>query len=283
MTVLDRGKGPLGPLRCGITYVSGDFGDPDMITDLLKSHDEVVDLAYATVPNTSFSDPLSDILQNLPSAVQLFKEAASIKKIRRLLFVSSGGTVYGDTNTLPIKEEFHTYPISPYGVTKLTIEKYAYLYFATQGLPVICLRHGNAFGEGQRPYSGQGFIATAIASIMDGRPIQIYGQSGTVRDYIHAYDIAQAIVMALDKGVTGETYNVGSGIGLNNTEVIDAIMPHAQSCGYRVTTEHLPQRPFDVQRNVLDSTKLRKHTGWNQSIIFKAGIQRTWEWFIKKV
>ncbi len=282
VTVLDRNTNPLLGRERGAEYISGDFADRDLTKPLLKSHDEVVDLAYATVPKASFRDPLADLLQNLPSAVQLFEEIIAAGNLRRVVFVSSGGTVYGEAETLPINERCPTFPLSPYGVTKLAIEKYAHLYFATHGLPILCLRPGNAYGEGQRPYTGQGFIATAIASIMDGRPVQIFGEDGAARDYVHASDIGRAIVLALERGAVGETYNVGSGISHSNAEVIEAILPYAAASGYRVTVEILPRRPFDVHQNVLDSAKLRKDTGWSPSVSFEEGIQRTWGWFLEK-
>jgi UDP-glucose 4-epimerase len=123
----------------------------------------VIHLAYATVPNTSFDNPLADLLQNLPPTVELFSKVA--ERSGRLILVSSGGTVYGQAVQLPILENHPTNPISPYGVTKLTLEKYAHLYAVTKSLKVICVRPGNAYGVGQYPYIGQGFVSTAMASI----------------------------------------------------------------------------------------------------------------------
>src|SRR5208283_5085757 len=132
-----------------------DYGDRSFLADLLKDVDEVVNLAYSTVPKTSFEDPVQDILSNLPSAVNLFL-ATSQSSVQRLVLVSSGGTVYGKAASLPIVETHPTNPISPYGITKLAIEKYAVMYHNHTGLPVVVLRPGNAFGEGQRPFTGQG-------------------------------------------------------------------------------------------------------------------------------
>lgn len=132
VTVLGRRAAPQHALPVGSTYVTGDFGNADLIRSLLESHDEVIHLAYATVPNTSFDNPLGDLLENLPATVQLFTEAAA--RGCRLVLLSSGGTVYGEGLTLPIAEDHPTLPISPYGVTKLTLEKYAYLYSVTHGL-----------------------------------------------------------------------------------------------------------------------------------------------------
>lgn len=276
VTVLGRNAKSRYELSAGTTYVVGDFGNVDLIRGLLESHDEVIHLAYATVPNTSFNNPLGDLLENLPSTVQLFAEVAA--RGRRLVLVSSGGTVYGEGLTLPITEEHPTLPISPYGVTKLTLEKYAYLYAVTHGLNVVCVRPSNAFGEGQLPSLGQGFVATAMASAIRGQDIKIFGQHGSVRDYIYVDDLAEGIVCALERGAVGETYNLGSGVGRSNLDVVEAITPLMKEIGCAVQTVHEPARIFDVHTNVLDCTRLRQRTGWKPNVSFEEGLLRTREW-----
>lgn len=276
VTVLGRSATPRYKLPEGATYVADDFGRRDLISRLLDCHQEVIHLAYATVPNTSFENPLADLLQNLPPTVQLFSEAA--ERGVKLVLVSSGGTVYGEAVELPIRETHPTKPISPYGVTKLTLENYAYLYAATHGLKFVCVRPSNAYGVGQRPFVGQGFIATAIASAMRGTPIKIFGQRGTIRDYLYVSDLASGIVSALEHGHLSETYNLGSGIGLSNLEVIEVLKPLMREIGCEVLVENLPERAFDVKANVLDSTKLQVHTGWKASVEFDDGLRRTREW-----
>lgn len=273
---MGRSATPRHGLSAGANYVSGNFGNAGLILDLLESHDDVIHLAYATVPNTSFDNPLGDLLENLPSTVQLFAEVAA--KGRRLVLVSSGGTVYGEGLTLPIAEDHPTLPISPYGVTKLTLEKYAYLYSVTHGLNVACVRPSNAFGEEQPPFSGQGFVATAMASAMRGQSIRIFGQHGSVRDYIYAGDLAEGIVSALERGTVGETYNLGSGVGRSNLDVVGAITPLMEEIGCAVHTVHEPARVFDVRANVLDCTRLRLCTGWKPDVSFEQGLLRTREW-----
>jgi UDP-glucose 4-epimerase len=228
------------------------------------------------VPNTSFENPLADLLQNLPSTVQLFSEAA--ERGVKLVLVSSGGTVYGEAVELPINESHPTKPISPYGVTKLTLENYAYLYAATHGLKFVCVRPANAYGVGQRPFVGQGFISTAMASAMRGEPIKIFGQNGTVRDYIYVSDLASGIVSVLECGHLSEIYNLGSSIGVSNRDVIQSISPLIKQLGFDVRVEHLPERAFDVKANVLDSTKLRSHTDWNVQVDLSEGLNMTFEW-----
>lgn len=276
VTVLGRSTIPRNKLPDGVVYVAGDFGQHELICKLLDKNQEVVYLAYATVPNTSFENPLADLLQNLPPAVQLFSEAAS--RGVKLILISSGGTVYGEAIELPIRETHPTKPISPYGVTKLTLENYAYLYAATHGLKFVCVRPANAYGVGQRPFVGQGFIATAMASAVRDMPINIFGQHGTVRDYLYVSDLASGIVSALEHGYLSETYNLGSGLGMANLDVIKAFEPFINDDGYKVKIEHIPERSFDVKANVLDSTKLQTHTGWQPKVDFMDGLRLTYEW-----
>lgn len=276
VTVIGRSAVSRCALPEQVTYVAVDFSDREMIGRLLDRHDEVIHLAYATVPNTSFDNPLADLLQNLPPTVQLFSEVAA--RNGRMVLISSGGTVYGEATELPIREWHPTNPVSPYGVTKLTLEKYANLYAVTHGLKVICVRPSNAFGVGQRPNMGQGFVSTAMADCMHGRPVKVFGQRGTIRDYLFVSDLAAGIVCALDRGRLSETYNLGSGTGRTNMDVVEAMSPLMKEIGCEVQVEHLPERVFDVHANVLDSTKLHLHTGWEPKVDFHRGLEMTRDW-----
>ena len=257
---------------------------PDTTTELLvqtlSSVDEVIDLAYATVPQTSFQNPVNDILVNLPEAVRLFEQAALLP-LRKFVWISSGGTVYGSAQTLPLSEGHPTNPISPYGITKLAIEKYAHMYFHFSRLPIVCVRPANAFGPGQRVYAGQGFVGTAIASLLDGRTIDIFGEEGTIRDYLHVQDMATGIVAALVDGHPGEVYNLGSGEGHSNRHVVDILLPLARIQGLTPEIRILPERPFDVKANVLDISRLHAHTGWQPAQSFNHSLQQTWEWYVE--
>jgi len=279
VTILGRHK-PVGEKKVvGASYVVGDFSDAELIAELIEMHDEIVHLAYATIPNTSFEHPLADLEQNLRPAVQLFNIIA--KKGARLMLVSSGGTVYGEAQSSLIPEDHPTQPISPYGVTKLTLEKYAFLYAVTKGLDVVCVRPANPYGEGQRPFFGQGFISTAMAMAMQGKPITIYGKQGTVRDYIYIDDLVNGMVTALERGKVNEVYNIGSGVGRSNLDVVQAISPLLNDAGIDVGIDYAPSRPFDVKVNVLDCSKIR-HMGWQPKTDFEVGLKHMFTWLRKQ-
>jgi UDP-glucose 4-epimerase len=265
VTVIDSKEAPPVHFPPEATFISGDFGRLDQICPLLDRHEEVIHLAYATVPNTSFGHPLEDLLQNLPTSVQLFSEVAARGGL--LILVSSGGTVYGESIEIPITENHPTNPISPYGVTKLTLEKYAHLFSRTHGLKVICLRPANAFGVGQMPFIGQGFVSTALASALIKKPVKIFGQRGAVRDYIYVSDIATGIFHVLERGQLSEIYNVGSGEGFSNMDVVEACSPMLSVIGCNIAVEHIPERVFDVKTNILCSRKLKAQTGWMPKMV----------------
>ncbi len=276
VTVLGKSETPPYELTVGAEYVSGDYAEPVLISNLLDKHQEVIHLAYVSTASNMPENTLADLLQNLPPTVQLFSEAA-IKNVK-LVLVSSGGMVYGEANELPIRETHPTKPTSSYGVTKLTMESYAHLYAATKGLKFVCVRPANVYGVGQLPFVGQGFIATAIASAMSGIPIKVFGQRGTIRDYLYVSDLASGIVSALTHGHLSETYNLGSGIGLSNLDVIEVLKPLMYEIGCEVKVESFPEQVFDVKANVLSSIKLQTHTGWKPKVEFDDGMRLTCGW-----
>lgn len=276
VVVVGRSPCPRNELPGGVIYHSGDYGDRAVLKKILSEGAEVVDLAYATAPQTSYADPIFDLVSNLPASVGLLQEAVEAG-VRKVVLVSSGGTVYGVSQSLPITEDHPTHPISPYGITKLALENYGHMYNLLFDLPVVVVRPGNAYGEGQRTLSGQGFISTAMQRILDGEAVHVYGERGTVRDYIHVSDVAAGIVAALDKGASGAAYNVGTGDGRSNLEVLDMIGPLAQAAGIEVKIRFLPSRKFDVPANVLDSTRLREASGWRPAVPLIAGITRLWD------
>ena len=279
ITVVGRSAAPSRALPKGVRYVPGDYGDAAFLREVLKDVDEVIHLAYSTVPGTSFEDPIQDILRNLPPAVRLLEVASSLA-LGKIVLISSGGTVYGQALRLPITEDHPTNPISPYGVTKLAIEKYGLLFHQVKALPVVFVRPSNAYGAGQRPFAGQGLVATAIVSVIQQKELILYGQAEPVRDYIHVTDVAEGIAAALESGAPGSCYNLGSGVGKSNQDVLDAVCALAQSSGMEPRVRILPPREFDVKANVLESGKLNRDTGWKATIPFREGIERTWNWFL---
>lgn len=279
VTVLSR-TGPNGDVQAGVpenvSYVRGDFGDAAVLLPLLDSHDTVIHLAYATVPNTSFDNPMADLTKNLVPAVSLFSEAA--RRGCFLVLISSGGTVYGEPRSIPLTEDQPMWPVSPYGVTKLTLEHYAHLYSVTHGLKFLCVRPANPYGPGQKPFAGQGFVATAFGSALRGLPLDIYGEHGAIRDYIYIDDLASGIAELTFAGAIGQAFNLGSGVGRSNEEVVSVIRSVIHGDGLTLNVVKRPPRPFDVTTNILDCGRARQLTGWEPAVSFDEGVRRTYEW-----
>lgn len=260
------------PLPSNCIYARGNFEEADFLKSVIRQDDYVVHLAYNSIPQTSYDNPLKDIQENLESAVNLFTILSTLN-IKKLLYISSGGTVYGNTTNFPIDETHSTNPMSPYGITKLTIEKYASLFSKTKNLPVVIARPSNPYGFLQKQFSGQGFIATAIGSILQNKQINIFGQEGTVRDYIFIDDVVRALyVLLISDCQNAEIFNVGSGIGVNNVEIISILRELLPD--YKVDVNHLPPRKFDVLYNVLNCSKIQA-LGWNTTTDLYDGIKQT--------
>jgi UDP-glucose 4-epimerase len=265
-----------------IIYTKCDGDNIKELADILKDAREIIDFSYTTTPQTSFEDPLSDLESNLPRAVRLFEACKQLKKLERLVIISSGGTVYGKVSKYPITELFPTLPVSPYGITKLTIEKYAYLYKVLYNLPTIVLRPANIYGERSRQNRTQGFINISMEQALRAETIHVYGKVGTIRDYVYISDFNSAIKMILDAGVVGATYNIGTGIGTNNIELLHKISLLARKHNLKITYKTLPERFFDVPSNILDSSRLTNDTGWHAKVSLDEGLEYTWNWLVRQ-
>jgi len=274
--VAGRSSSPRWPVA-GAAYKCIHPANHDGIAALLSGCDEIIDLAYATVPKTSFDDPLLDVVANLPFTVSLLS-AASKARIKRLVLVSSGGTVYGNPAALPIDESHLTNPLSPYGITKLATEKYGQMYHRLNGLPIVIVRPGNPYGPGQLGSLGQGFIATVLFNALQRKEVSIFGERGTVRDYIYISDLADGILASLAHGQLGEIYNIGTGVGMDNRSVLDKVQELVEPDGFGLTISIKPARSFDVAANVLDATRLTQISGWQPKTNFDLGLAETWNW-----
>lgn len=251
------------------------------LVEKLNDIDEIIDLVYTSNPQTSFIDPVKDIIDNLTNTVNLFRIASNLTKLKKFIYISSGGTVYGNTEHETINEIHPTNPISPYGITKLSIEKYGVMYHQTHDFPIVIVRPSNAYGIGQRINTGQGFIAHAINSIINDDKITIFGKCGTIRDYIYVSDIANAVADLLETSSPGDIYNVGTCVGTSNIEILNLLEPLANSINKSIKIQFEPHRKFDVNRNVLEIQKISSNTKWHPQVSIVDGITKTWNWFIE--
>ncbi len=259
-----------------INFIEGDFNNEVDISKALKGNSFAVHLVSSTVPATSNLNTYYDVESNLVSSLHLFEKCVEYK-VKRLIFISSGGTVYGNPDKLPISEKHPTNPISSYGVIKLAIEKYLYTYNILKGLDYKILRFANPFGERQNPFLTQGLIAHLLYKIKQGETIEIWGDGKTVRDYFYIKDGAGSIFRALKDKSTNRIYNISSGKGLSVNQILERFRKVLK---LKFTVNYLPGRKFDVRKNVLDNRLAAKYLKWIPEYSFNEGLKNTWRYFL---
>jgi UDP-glucose 4-epimerase len=256
-----------------VEYYRATFGDTAIIAEALKDVDIVYHIASTTVPSTSNEDPISDIESNLVGTVRLLNLMVKTG-IKRLVFLSSGGTVYGNTDVTAISEEHPLKPICSYGVVKLAIENYLNMYKELYGLLPIILRPSNAYGPRQGHIGTQGFIFSLLSKVKEREPLIVWGDGSVVRDYVYVEDLVRLCSLAGSSELTG-TFNASSGYGYSVSEVIDVIL---KTLGVELTVAFQNGRPFDVRKVILDCSKAEKVFGWRASTGLSEGILKTWSW-----
>lgn len=273
VTVLDRAmeryRGPVP----GVEYVSGDFSDKMLLVELLSGKDAVFHLVSTTFPGTANLDPKADVTCNLVSTLSLLETMTALG-VSRLVYLSSGGTVYGPGPGHPIPEDYPLSPINSYGIVKVAIERYLEMYRATHGLQPVAIRAANPYGPRQGHNGVQGVIATFMRNVRDGQPIEIWGDGKVVRDYLHVADLAALCVTAGKSDFCG-ALNAGSGQGHSLMELIEAL---SDVTGQQIAPNFKPGRKIDVPYSVLDITRAREVLGWTPATEFRAGLRETWEW-----
>lgn len=270
--VLDLGL-PRADMDWGdVDYLRGAFSDAAALGPALAEVDTVYHAASTTVPATSNADPIADVEGNLVATLRLL-EAMRGAGVRRIVYLSSGGTVYGNPVRLPVDEEHPTDPISSYGIVKLAVEKYLRMHQALHGLSPLILRPANPYGP--RQGGGiQGVVAAFFARHRKGEPIRVMGDGSVVRDYMYVTDLARLAVSGGRSRVTG-TFNAGSGRGYSLAQVIAAM---SAVVGTPMAVEYLPARDFDVHEVVLDIQRAVSVFSWEPQVLLEEGLERTWQW-----
>ncbi len=257
-----------------IEWVSGDFSSSHDIAKAINGMDAVLHLVSTTLPKSSNEDPVYDVESNVVSTLKMLNESVA-QKIKKIIFISSGGTVYGSPIYLPIDEIHPTNPIVSYGVTKLTIEKYLKIYQKAYGIQPIILRVANPYGERQRVETAQGAVGVFINRALRDMPIEIWGDGSITRDYIHVSDVADAFSLALQYSGSESCFNISSGTGTSLNQLIDLIDNNLEN---PVKRNYQPGRPFDVPISVLSNQLAIKELNWKPSISIEDGITRTAKW-----
>lgn len=252
----------------------GDFNNENDIEKIFQENkiDIVFHLISTTIPATSNENPIYDVESNLVNTIKvldLMKKYA----IDKIVFFSSGGTVYGigDGNE-KFSETDSLKPICSYGIIKNTIEKYLFLYNYLHGLQYLVLRVSNPYGEYHNSEK-QGFINVALRNILNGNSVNIWGDGEAIRDYLYIGDLVKIVVQLTEKNIYNKVFNIGSGIGYSINDVI-AIIEKVTGIVYVIRNE---SRKVDVPRIVLDNKKLQTVNTFIFTDI-ETGIRKTYEW-----
>lgn len=254
-----------------VEWVEGDFTNEADVKHAVKGMDYVVHSLCTTLPKSSNENPAYDISSNLISTLHLL-DAAKAEGVKKVIFFSSGGTVYGVPNATPIPENHPTEPVCSYGIQKLAIEKYMRLYKQLHGLDYAIMRISNPYGERQRPHASQGAVMVFLYKALKNEPIEIWGDGTVTRDYIYVADVASAVVRLLEYSGKENLFNIGSGSGMSLLELIKMI---EKVTGRPANVRFSPARAFDVPVNVLDISKAKQELNWTPQTTFEDGLRRT--------
>ncbi len=272
--IYDRNPNRFRDLPPEAEYIEGELGNHGLIREAVEGMEVVYHFVSTTLPKTSNDDPIYDVRSNLVDTLQLLESCVDAGT-RKVIFASSGGTVYGPPRTTPVSEDHPTDPISSYGITKLAVEKYLGLFYHLHRLDYAALRISNPYGPYQDPEGQQGAIGVFLHRILTGRPITIWGDGSIVRDYLYIADLVEALELAAGKETRRKVLNVGSGRSVSLNALIACM---TEVVGEQPLVEYLPPRSLDVPVNVLDIGWAREYLGWEPRVELTEGIARTWDW-----
>jgi len=262
-----------------IEWITGDFSSTHDVSAAIEGVDAVMHLVSTTLPKNSNEDPVYDVQSNIVATLQMLNAMAA-QGVSKIIFISSGGTVYGNPQYLPIDEKHPADPLVSYGITKLTIEKYLQIFERAHGIRAISLRVANPYGERQRIETAQGAVGVFLHHALKGIPIEIWGDGSVTRDYIHISDVAEAFVKALEYQGEKRIFNISSGTGTSLTELVAML---EGVLGKPVECRYLQARPFDVRASVLSNALAREELKWAPKTSMPEGLKRTAEWMLGKL
>jgi len=261
----------------GAIFVEADIADPDVADLVRRERFALINHHAAQIDvRVSVADPARDAHVNVLGLTNVL-EAACDAGTRRVVFVSSGGVVYGEPDVFPTPETAPKQPMSPYGVTKLAGEYYLDYYRQVRGLEYVALRYGNIYGPRQDPRGEAGVVAIFAARLLDGEPLQVFGDGEQARDYVFVDDVVRANMAASETtmsqaaGLDERAFNVGAGQAVSVNQIASAL---EDATGIRTSRQYLPPRPGEIRRSTLATEKFRA-AGWSAATSLREGIRRT--------
>ncbi len=283
VTVLDDlSRGHERNVPKGARFVRADIRSPEAKKTLAEGRFDVLNHHAAQIDvRISVDQPAHDAAINLVGFVNLLEGAAD-GGVKRVVFASSGGVVYGETTVFPTPETDAKRPVSPYGVSKLAGEHYLRALGLLRGFDGVALRYSNVFGPRQDPKSEAGVVSIFVSRVLEGRPLTVFGDGTQTRDYVFVRDVARANVLAATaavpwgEGIDDTAFNIATSRERTVLEVGEAVMG---VMGRRVPVEFAPARPGELLRSVLDTQKAARRLGWRPEHRFEDGLAELVSWF----
>jgi UDP-glucose 4-epimerase len=238
----------------------------------------VIHLAAQVSVSRSMREPMFDAQVNVLGSLGLVL-ACRQHGVRRLVFASTGGAIYGDTEVLPTPETFPAWPESPYGAAKLAVEHYLHLFHRLDGFSAACLRFANVYGPRQDPHGEAGVVAIFAGALLEGRAPTIHGDGRKTRDYVYVGDVVEAVAAAM-RGEACGAFNIGTGIETDVNRLYGLI---AGAAGSDLAAVHGPDRPGDVERSCLAIGRATEVLGWRPRVELAEGVALTVDYFRQRV
>lgn len=257
-----------------VEWLTGDMLSLFDVGHAIDGADVVLHLVSTTLPKNSNDDPVYDVQSNMVASLHLLNEMVA-RQVPKIVFISSGGTVYGSPVYLPVDEKHPTEPRVSYGITKLAIEKYLLMYQQLHGIRATILRVTNPYGERQRVETAQGAVGVFLSRALKDLPLEIWGDGTVTRDYIYVGDVAEAFAKAITYSGSESVFNISSGMGTSLNDLIiilGSVLERKLKCNY------FPGRAIDVPVSVLDNTLAKNELGWTPQMQLADGIAKTAEW-----
>ncbi len=263
-------------LPSGAAFFAGDLErEADVQRVFAEFQPEVVSHHAAQIDvRRSVLDPLFDARVNVLGSLHLLQACAQ-HGVRKVIYASTGGALYGEAHSLPAGEDHPVAPESPYGVSKHTVEHYLHVVHRLEGVDYTVLRYPNVFGPRQNPHGEAGVNAIFIGLMCEGRTPVIYGDGEQVRDYLYVSDVAKANELALDRA-SGEILNLGWGRGVSVNHIYRTLQ---RILGFPGEARHESRRAGEVERITLDASRARECLGWVPEVSFEEGLERTVAWY----
>lgn len=258
-----------------LRFYLGDYSDAVKLGEAVDGMDVVVHAISTTVPSTSNLNPISDVQQNLISTIQLL-DLMTKANVKRLIYLSSGGTVYGNPSQLPVLESHSLNPICSYGIVKVAIENYIRMYQELYGLQAIILRPSNPYGPRQAHTGVQGALSTFLSNTLNHKPITIWGDGETKRGYIYVKDLAKMCSLAVISNIEG-TFNVCSGVSHSLNALLKLV---ETTTDIKPVVSYKPARAFDVKEILLDINKAKQAFSWAPAYSIEQGIAEFVEYLV---